>query len=229
MGSALDYGKHTSPQGKNDYTYSDYLTWNDDIRRELIHGRAWAMSPAPVRYHQELLMEFSRQLANFLKGKPCKVYPAPFDVRLPREGPGRKDENKASRSKNNIDTVVQPDISVVCDPKKLDDAGCIGAPDLVIEIVSRGSAARDQVEKLQLYEEHRVREYWIVHPADRLIRIYRLGPEGKFARDESYAAGELAQSVVLEGFTIPVDELFGPEEPGPPGGGPEGGPDSVAE
>ena len=116
-------------QNKTDqkWTYTDYLTWPEGERWELINGVAYNMSPAPSRRHQELSGELFRQIANHLKGKQCKVYDAPFDVRLSTAG---------NESDNYIDTVVQPDIVVVCDPSKLDERGCKGAPDIVIEISS---------------------------------------------------------------------------------------------
>jgi Uma2 family endonuclease len=124
------------------WTYADYCSWPDDERCELIDGVAYAMSPAPSRQYQELSGELFRQFANHLKGKPCKVYDAPFDLRL-------SEQNAASD--NYVTTVVQPDILVVCDSSKLDDRGCNGAPDLIVEILSPATAARDLKEKFDLY------------------------------------------------------------------------------
>jgi len=153
------------------HTYGEYCGWPEDQRYELIDGLAFAMAPAPTRQHQRLSFELAREVANALEGSGCEVNVAPFDVRLP-EGDEADDD---------IDTVVQPDISVVCDPSKLDDKGCRGAPDWVIEVLSPGSAGHDQVRKLALYERHGVTEYWLVHPVDRVVIIYRL-EDGAYGR-----------------------------------------------
>jgi len=146
------------------FTYADYCQWPEDQRWELIDGEAWAMAPAPTRSHQSVSGELLRQIANFLLDKPGKVYSAPFDVRLPE--PGEADDETA--------TVVQPDIVVICDETKLDDKGCRGAPDWIIEILSPSTASRDHVKKKALYERHGVREYWLVHPTDHILTRYRL-------------------------------------------------------
>ena len=151
------------------FTYGDYRQWPEDQRWELIDGEAYAMAPAPTRIHQALVGEIFRQIANFLAGKPCKVYVAPFDVRLPAQD--EADDDTA--------TVVQPDIAVICDEAKLDDKGCRGAPDWLIEVLSPSTASRDHVQKKALYERHGVREYWLVHPADRLLTRYH-GQNGVF-------------------------------------------------
>ncbi len=153
------------------HTYRDYCAWPDDVRYELIDGHAYAMSPAPSRHHQEIVFETARQIADALEGSGCRVYVAPFDVRLPH----------ADEADDVVDTVVQPDLSVICDPAKLDDRGCRGAPDWVVEVLSPGSAGHDQIVKRDVYERHGVREYWLVHPVDRIVTVYRLvdGAYGK--------------------------------------------------
>ncbi|WP_133512216.1 Uma2 family endonuclease [Candidatus Thiosymbion oneisti] len=154
------------------FTYADYCTWPDEERWELIDGEAYAMSPAPARIHQEVVVELVRQIGNFLQGglqgDRCRVYVAPFDIRLPH-----RDEVDAA-----VETVVQPDIAVICDPSKLDEKGCRGAPDWIIEVLSPATAAKDQIRKRALYERHGVREYWLVHPTDRVLFMYRLGADG---------------------------------------------------
>jgi Uma2 family endonuclease len=152
------------------HTYGDYLTWPGDVRYELIDGEAFCMAPAPTRSHQRLAGEIFRQLADALEGGPCEVNMAPFDVRLP-------DGDEADEA---IATVVQPDLLVVCDPAKLDERGCRGAPDWIVEVLSPGSAGHDQIRKLALYERHGVREYWLAHPVDRVVTVYRL-EDGAFA------------------------------------------------
>jgi Uma2 family endonuclease len=146
------------------YTYHDYCQWPDSERWELIDGVAYAMAPAPTRPHQSVAGELFRQIANFLQDKPCQVYIAPFDVRLPN--PNEADDS--------AETVVQPDIAVICNTDKLDDRGCKGAPDWIIEVLSPTTASRDHVKKKALYERHGVREYWLVHPTDHILTRYRL-------------------------------------------------------
>lgn len=145
------------------YTYADYLTWPEDVRYELIDGAAFLMAPAPSVDHQTLAFEVGRQLGNALEGKPCRVLLAPVDVLL--SAPGQSDEE--------TDTVVQPDVLVVCDPAKVTPRGIRGAPDWVLEVISPTSASHDQIIKLAAYERAGVREYWLAHPTDRVLTIYR--------------------------------------------------------
>ncbi len=146
------------------YTYADYLGWPEDARYELIDGVAYAMAPAPTRSHQRVVVELSRQVATALKDSPCQTFVAPFDVRLPR----------ADEADAQVDTVVQPDVLVVCDPAKVDERGVRGAPDWVAEVLSPASAGRDQTVKLAAYERAGVPEVWLLHPTDRVLTIYRL-------------------------------------------------------
>jgi Uma2 family endonuclease len=178
------------------FSYGDYRQWPADERWELIDGEAYAMAPAPSRLHQEIAVELTRQIANQLRDHRCRVYAAPFDVRLP----------KNDEADQRIDTVVQPDLAVICDPAKLDDKGCRGAPDWIIEILSPDTAAHDQIRKRALYEHHGVREYWLVHPVDRILTIYRL------TENESYGKPDVVE---LEGTTavasLPGLEIQWPE------------------
>lgn len=151
------------------YSYADYLTWKFQDFVEIIKGQVYKMSPAPTRYHQDISREIERPISNYLYKKTCKVYSAPFDVRLPLNGEEGEDA---------IYTVVQPDICVICDPKKLDDRGCIGAPDMIVEIISPSTAKKDLNEKLDLYESSGVREYWIVFPKERFIMVHLLNDKG---------------------------------------------------
>ncbi len=154
------------------YTFADYLLWVDGKRRELIKGFIKLMSPAPTRKHQDISGSIYGQLWNQLKNQSCKVYHAPFDVRFPTV--------KGETNDDKIYTVVQPDISVICDLAKLDDKGCIGAPDLIVEILSPATVKKDVEEKFQLYEEHGVIEYWIIHPNDETLTIFFLDKNGKY-------------------------------------------------
>ena len=193
-------------QRDTDYhTYADYLTWPDEVRYELIDGVAWMMAPAPTLDHQEVAGEIYRQLGNALLNHPCRPFIAPVDVRLPKA-----DEEEAC-----IDTLVQPDVLVVCDPAKLDRRGVRGAPDLVVEVLSPGTASHDHWRKRPVYERAGVREYWLVHPVDRMITIYRLD-RGQFGKPEvAELAGETPVGI-LPGVVIAWDALvarLSPVEP----------------
>lgn len=188
MGLALRTEKH--------YTYADYLQWPDETRYELIDGEAFLMSPAPLVEHQEIAGEVFRQLANQLDGKPCRPYIAPVDVRLPRA-----DEADAA-----IDTVVQPDVLVVCDPGKVDRRGVRGAPDWLLEVLSPSTAAHDQIAKRRTYERAGVREYWLVHPGDRTLTVYVLD-NGQYGRPDIYELKDETPIGVLPGVSIAWDAL----------------------
>ncbi len=184
---------------KERYTYADYLQWPDDERWELFEGVPYSMSPGPSRIHQEVTVELTRQISNFLLDQDCKVYVAPFDVRLP-------EQDEADES---VQTVVQPDIVVVCDESKLDEQGCRGAPDFVIEVLSPGTAARDLLHKSALYEKHGVREYWAVHPVDHIVYIQLLREDSTFGeRELREGRGEL-QVHTLPGLSIELNRVFG--------------------
>jgi Uma2 family endonuclease len=160
------------------YTYADYMTWMDDVRRELINGMVYLFG-APTRFHAKISTKISTLVGWFIrkhKGQ-CEIYHAPFDVRLPKNGETADDK---------IYTVVQPDICVICDPSKVDDRGCIGAPDLVVEVQSPSTAKRDLNEKFFLYEEAGVREYWVVFPNDKAMTVFLLQANGKFDEGTLY-------------------------------------------
>jgi Uma2 family endonuclease len=175
------------------YTYADVLEWDEGERCELLDGEL-VMLAAPSRVHQEILMEISAQLHAFLKGKPCKVYPAPFGVRLfPKED-------------NSDDVFFEPDITVVCDPAKLDDRGCNGAPDLVVEILSPSTIKNDLFYKLNKYLAAGVREYWIVDPEEKTLSANVL-EQGRYIPIE-YGADAEAESVVLSPFKLKLKSVF---------------------
>jgi Uma2 family endonuclease len=187
------------PGQDSGYTYGDYLTWPEEERWELIDGVPYCMSPAPAPLHQEYLVELSRQFANHLRGTACRVYVAPFDVRLP-------DRDEADEE---IGTVVQPDLVLVCDPSNIDERGCRGAPDMVIEILSPSTGSKDQLQKLNLYERHAVREYWIVDPMTRVTRVYVLGADRRYGRDSVYPAGTAVPVSILPELEIDSGLVFG--------------------
>ena len=180
------------------YTYADYFNWQFEDRVELIKGRIFKMSPAPNSIHQRLSSDIHGQLWSFLKGKKYRVFSAPFDVRLPRKSKEDKD----------IVTVLQPDICVICDLSKIDTKGCIGAPDIVVEILSPGNNATELKNKYEVYEESGVKEYWIVSPQNNTFIIYTL-INGKYDASRLMVAGDVVTSSVLDGFSLDLAELFG--------------------
>jgi Uma2 family endonuclease len=180
------------------YSYAHYLNWLFDERVELIKGKIFKMSPAPSRVHQEVFGAIFLSIGNFLKNKPCKIYGAPFDVRFPTKSKADKD----------VFTVLQPDICVVCDLNKLDDKGCIGAPDLVIEILSPGNNKKELLNKYKVYEEFGVKEYWVVSQSDQSILIYTLDDLGKFQPSKIFTLSEKITSSVLPGFVLNLDDVF---------------------
>jgi len=180
------------------FTYEDYLTWPEEERWELMDGVAYNMTPAPSPDHQRLSGDIFRQISTFLLEGPCEVFAAPFNVRLPEAGEADAD----------ILTVVQPDIAVICDPAKLDERGCRGAPDVVIEVISPATAVRDQIHKVALYEKHGVNEYWLVHPTDRLVTIRLLGTQGRYDPPRIYEATGTLPVASLTGLEIDLDAAF---------------------
>ena len=186
------------PEEDGLYTYADYSTWDDDQRWELIDGVAYAMA-APTAAHQDICGELFSQFHNFLRGKPCKVFFAPFDVRLFANQDDETDESD--------DTVVQPDLLVVCDRRKLSDGkSCKGAPDLIIEILSPSTTNKDRILKFQKYLEAGVREYWIVDPNAQTVRVFLL-KDGKFTR-RKYGKTDTVAVTVLPGLTISLPDVF---------------------
>ena len=179
------------------YTYADYYKWKFEERVELIKGYIFKMSPSPNRLHQEISGGISYQLQKFLERSPCKVYTAPFDVRFPRKSKADKD----------IITVLQPDICVVCDRSKLDDRGCIGAPDIVVEVLSPSNNKKELKNKYEIYEEAGVKEYWIVWPYEQTMIVYTL-TDGKFVSSPVISGGDILTSSVLPGFSLNISELF---------------------
>ena len=186
------------PAEKGRYTFADVLARNDGERAEIIDGEVFLMAPAPSRGHQEISGEVFRQLANYLEGKRCKVYHAPFDVRLfEKDGDALED----------VDTVVEPDIVVVCDHSKLDDRGCKGAPDMVVEILSPSTQRHDRLVKLGLYQRAGVREYWIVEPETQTVQVF-LQQDGSLHLHEVYDRAGVARVNVLEGCFIELGKVF---------------------
>lgn len=178
-------------QPEQKYTFADYRQWPENERWELLEGVPYAMA-TPQRIHQKIVFEMGVQVGVFLRGKNCDAYPAPFSVRLPR-----KDE-----ADDKIDTVVEPDLSVICDRSKLDKYGCRGAPDWIVEVLSPSTALRDMNSKRSLYEQHGVKEYWIVHPTDRWIMVYQPDAQGHYGQPQIFGMAEPTPVSLLPEFSI---------------------------
>ncbi len=185
------------PSKRMRYTFADALTWEENQRIEIIDGEAVMMAP-PIRIHQEISGELFFQLANYLRGKGCKVYAAPFAVRLFEKDGDRPED---------VDTLVEPDIAVICDPAKLDKYGCRGAPDMVVEILSPSTQRQDRFTKFSLYQRAGVREYWIVDPENKFVQSFWL-EDGRYAVKEFGAAGDKMCVNVLEDCVIDLSEIF---------------------
>lgn len=178
------------------YSYADYLTWQFKERVELIKGRIFKMSPAPNLKHQRISGDVFYEFKSFVKSKKCQVFHAPFDVRLP-----------VSSKKDKIDTVVQPDITIVCAEAKLDVQGCNGTPDIVIEILSPGNTKREMKEKFDLYLAAKVPEYWLIDPERESVIIYSL-VEFDYIGSRPFMAGDTIISKALAGFKLDVEGIF---------------------
>jgi len=179
------------------YTYNDFLSWDEKERAELINGEV-VMLGAPTSEHQLISMELSRQLSTFLLGKPCKVFAAPYAVRLNPQNDDRDD------------TVLEPDLAVVCDASKIESRGCRGAPDMVIEIVSPSSASYDRVVKFRKYQQGKVREYWIVDPETKTVQVCILANDEKTLayRVTIYDDTETVPVSVLPGCEVHLNTIF---------------------
>ena len=186
---------------KKRYTYADYLTWIDDKRRELIDGLIHLISPAPRNIHAEVstnITWFLESIVRKNKGN-CKIRYAPFDVRFPKNG--EADDDK-------IYTVVQPDICVICDLSKLDKRGCCGAPDMIVEILSPSTSRNDYTKKFDLYEEHGVKEYWIVHPEAESINVFLLQDNGKYDSGTIYEFEGKIPVYIFNNHQIDLKDIF---------------------
>ncbi len=186
-----------APRDALHHTYAEYLTWSEGIRAELIDGTAYVREPpAPSRFHQELVGELYLQIRLALEGNSCRVYIAPFDVRLP----------KRREADEQIDTVVQPDVLIVCDVRKLDERGMRGCPDWVAEVLSPTTGGYDQTVKLPVYERAGVAEVWLVEPTDRILRIYRL-EDGRYGQPTTVALKGRTAISTIPGVIIDWDRL----------------------
>lgn len=176
-------------------TYAKYLTWADEPRYEIIDGIPY-MQAAPSRQHQRIVTQLTGELYTFLKGKTCEVYTAPFDVRLS----ATEDEEEYQ--------VVQPDISIVCDERKLDAKGCKGAPDLIVEVLSPSTWQRDRIEKLNQYQRHGVREYLLIYPNEKIVEQYILGENGIYGTPCIYNEEDVFRSHIFPEFEITMSAIL---------------------
>ena len=177
------------------YTYSDYLLWQFSERVELIKGFILKMSPAPSSNHQKISQNVNKYFLNFFNNHPCSVFVAPFDVRLPIKS-AKKDT-----------TVVQPDICIICDEDKIDEKGCNGAPDLIVEILSPKNSKHDVDTKFNLYLESGVKEYWIVEPEARIVLVYSLINQ-EYIGSKPFSEGEIIKSTLFPEMKIAVEDVF---------------------
>ena len=182
----------------DNFTYADYLLWDDGKRWEIIEGWAYDMSPAPKKQHQSVSMKLSNAFFNYLKGKKCRVYAAPFDVCLCEK----------NSSDDEIETVVQPDISIFCDTSKLNERGAKGSPDLIVEILSESTQKKDLTTKLLLYQKHSVKEYWIVDPSNKTLIINKLDSKGRYYIEKEYTSTEKVKVGIFEDFEIELESVF---------------------
>ena len=182
------------------YTYADYYSWRFEERLELIKGKIFKMSPAPGGNHQIISLNISGELYYFLKNKSCRVFAAPFDVRLVRD----------EKSDKKVKTVVQPDVCVICDQVKVaDQRSCLGAPDIVVEILSPGNNKKEIKIKYDLYEEFGVKEYWVVYPDEQSVIRYILNKQGKFITEgRALTVGDKIITPILPGFELALDDVF---------------------
>lgn len=180
------------------YTYADYLLWQFEERVELLRGNI-RQKPTPNRRHQEISGKLQYALTTALLRSTCKLYDAPFDVRLTRF-------NKAKNK--DVITVVQPDLCVICDRSKLDDRGCNGAPDLIVEILSPGNSRTEMRDKFDLYQEAGVLEYWVVYPAEKVIQVWKLNEEGRYIGLPPVVEGDLLSTPIIPNLEVNVTDIF---------------------
>jgi Uma2 family endonuclease len=183
------------PKENGFFTYANYKSWElaEGERYELLDGEAFAMA-APDAYHQSILMELAIQIGVYLRGKSCKVYPAPYDVR-----PFYAEDESDT-------TVVQPDITVVCDEKKRGKAGCLGAPDLVVEVLSPSNSAIEMQRKFDIYHEAGVREYWVLNPKHKTLSVYVFSGGTVFPR--TYRASAVVKPHIFPDLEIVLEPVF---------------------
>jgi Uma2 family endonuclease len=182
------------------YSYADYLKWKFEERIELIKGHIVPIATSN-RKHQRISWQLNGIVGNEFINKQCRAYAAPFDIRL-------LDKGKSKKANKDVYTVIQPDICIICDESKLDDSGCQGAPDLVIEILSPGNSKKEMRTKKQLYEENGIREYWIIDPERETVHQFVLAENDLYAPPIIYVSEEIVYCSIFEELQVPMDKIF---------------------
>lgn len=185
------------PETNKKYTYADYLTWPENERWEILDGTAY-MQSAPSWQHQSISSELHRQFANHLTNGPCRVFAAPFDLRLP----------ELEENDEDVTNVLQPDLTVICDSSRLKGTGYYGIPTLVIEITSPSTGKMDRLFKFNKYEEAGVQEYWIVEPELKIVSVFVLQDNKRYGRPEVYAEDDSIRVNIFPDLTIALDSVF---------------------
>lgn len=189
--------KAEEPDLSGTYTAKDYLEWTFEGLVELIRGKIYKMSPAPTSWHQLILGELYTIYRSKMQNNPCTVFLSPFDVYLVKPGQDYKETRN----------VVQPDLCIICDREKIKRFGCVGSPDLLVEILSPSTAAKDLKQKYELYEEYGVKEYWVVYPGEKVINLYTL-ENGRYRALRSVAGKEKVQSLLFPDLSLEAWEVF---------------------
>lgn len=187
------------------YSYADYLKWRFEQTVELIKGKVWHMSPAPKTNHQRISRNFTESFIYKLKKADCEFFTAPFDVRL-------FDKTKSAKTNKDVFTVVQPDLCIICDKNKIDELGCNGAPDLIVEILSKGNSKKEMRIKFDLYEESGVREYWVADPERQTVHVFAYDSNEKYQLSKIYLREDILTSVIFTDMNIDLQQVFPEEE-----------------
>lgn len=185
------------------YTYADYLSWQFEQAVEIIKGKLFPMA-APNTKHQIISWRVASKIDKIFENNKCLAFTAPFDVRL-------LDKKKSIKVNKDIFTVIQPDLCIICDKDKIDEKGCLGAPDLIIEILSPGNSLKEMKTKKELYEENQVREYWIIDPDHETVILYFLQQDGVYSLPKIILSDDLAASQIFPDLSVNLSKLFEPK------------------
>lgn len=195
--SDIQKAKEPSISYDKKLTYADYLNFDFEYMVELIKGQLYKMTPAPSSRHQEISVSLTRLFGSYFLGKSCVLYHAPFDVILPIANEKRKTST----------TVVQPDLCVICDLDKIDEAGCLGPPDLIIEILSPSTQKKDLTQKYAIYEETGVKEYWVIYPSAKMLHLYIL-EDGKYGKPEIFDDQDVVSPLLFPELKVNLLDVF---------------------